>query len=119
MFHCGVPLIAPILCYTYPELITGEPLRAERQLADKVASGDATTEEILSLQRRIRHGRERLARAQKGLDELEYAEAPELGYLTTLTGSPFKIIRAEATLRNHGATYEYSGGGAVAFGGTP
>lgn len=119
LFHCGVPMIAPILCNTYPELRSGEPLRAHRELIRMASSGHASRDELESLRRRIRHAQERLDHAQKGLDELEYAEEPSLGYLSLFTGARFKMLRAEATLRNHGASYEYSGGGPVAFGGTP
>jgi hypothetical protein len=63
---------------------------------------------------RVQASRARLQRAQPGVAELDHAENPNLAYLTALTGARFTIMRAEAIMPNHGASYSYaddSGGG--------
>lgn len=109
LFHCGVPLASWYMCDDYLSLRGGVPRAALEDLARGTASGTASPDEIASMVRRVRQSRERLARARPGMEELGYAEAPWLGYLTALTGSRFVVLRAEATMRNQGADYAYRG----------
>lgn len=109
LFHCGVPVASWYMCDDYLSLRTGIPRAALQELAARAGSGSATPEEVAALVRRVRQSRERLGRAAPGMDELAQAEAPWLGYLTALTSSRFVVIRAEATMRNQGADYDYRG----------
>ncbi len=115
MFHCGVPVASWYMCDDYLSLRTGIPRAALEDLARVSSSSTASPDEIAGAVRRVRQSRERLGRADPGMDELANAEAPWLGYLTALTGSRFVVLRAEATMRNQGADYSYRGStGAVA-----
>lgn len=107
MFHCGVPLANRFMCDDYLALRTGIPAEAAGDLARLVASGNFTLRELQEHVRRVRQTSDRLNAAQPGMDELQSAQTPWLGFLTVLTGSRFHILRAEATLRNHGASYSY------------
>jgi len=108
MFHCGIPLVARLMCDDYFSLASGVPTAALRDLATGAASG-ADAREMASLVRRVRIAEERVSRAQPRMRELDYAEIPWLGALTLLTGSRFIVLQAEATLPNHGAPYVYRG----------
>ena len=55
----------------------------------------------------MRDGRARLQRANPGVAELDGAESPWLASLTAVTGARFLVLRAEATMPNHGAAYSY------------
>jgi hypothetical protein len=117
LFHCGVPIASQLLCNSYGELLSGVPLDLEERRALASARG-ADASELASMDERIEHQSERLQQAQAGLSELEYVEVPWMGYLMEDTGARFRVLRAEATLRNQGADYEYTddGGDEVASG---
>lgn len=107
LFHCAVPLVNRIMCDDIVSLKTGVPLAAVQHLATRTASGDASLDEITAMVERVRDGRDRLARANPGVGELDQAETPWLSYLTAVTGARFMVLRAEATMPNHGASYSY------------
>ena len=107
LFHCGVPLVNRIMCDDIVSLKTGVPLAAVQHLATRTASGDASLDEITAMVERVQDGRDRLARANPGVGELDSAETPWLSYLTAITGARFMVLRAEATMPNHGAPYSY------------
>jgi hypothetical protein len=107
LFHCAVPLVNRIMCDDIVSLKTGVPLEAVRELATRTASGGASPAEIAAMLERVRDGRARLQRASPGVAELDGAESPWLAYLTAVTGARFVILRAEATMPNHGAAYSY------------
>lgn len=105
MFHCGVPLVSRLMCDDYASLRTSIPNDALDELARATASGDR--EMITAAVRRLRINERRLDQAEPGMEELRAAEAPFVAWLFMLTGSRFKVLRAEATMRNHGAPYSY------------
>jgi hypothetical protein len=105
LFHCGVPLVSRLMCDDYGSLRTSIPEAALTDLAKATATGDRVL--IAGAVRRVRHSEERLDQAEPGMEELRAAEAPFVAWLFALTGSRFKVLRAEATLRNHGAPYSY------------
>jgi len=107
LFHCGIPLANWYMCDDYASLRSGIPMAALRDLARRSGSSTSDPNEIAELVRRVRHSRERLVRARPGMDELSQSQVPWLGYLTALTGSRFVVLRAEATMRNQGASYTY------------
>jgi hypothetical protein len=107
LFHCAVPLVNRIMCDDIVSLKTGVPLAAVQHLASRTASGDASLEEISAMIERVQDGRDRLARSSPGVSELDSAESPWLSYLTAVTGARFTVMRAEATMPNHGASYSY------------
>lgn len=107
LFHCGVPLANRFMCDDYIALRTGIPSEAAGDLARLVASGSYTPHELQEHVRRVRQTSDRLNAAQPGMDELQSAQTPWLGFITVLTGARFHILRAEATLQNHGASYAY------------
>jgi len=107
LFHCAVPLVNRIMCDDIASLQSGVPIAAVQHLAERTASGDASIEEISGIIERIQDGRDRLARANPGLAELDEAESPWLSYLTAITGARFIVLRAEAVMPNHGAPYSY------------
>jgi len=107
LFHCAVPLVNRIMCDDIVSLKTGVPVAAVQELAERTASGTASIEEISGMIERIQDGRDRLARANPGLAELDQAESPWLSYLTAITGARFMVLRAEAVMPNHGAPYSY------------
>ncbi|MEM9192878.1 MAG: TadE family protein [Myxococcota bacterium] len=102
LFHCGIPLAAQLLCDNYLELRSRVPAGAIREL-----SNARTQQEITGAVERLRHTQDRLNASQEGLDELAYAQTPFLGFLFSLTGSRFSLLRAEAQMRNQGAPYRY------------
>ncbi len=107
LFHCGVPLADRLLCDDYVSLRTGLPLGLRRELSDDMSGGAVDPDEIASLARRLRINQARLDSASPGMDELGQAESPWAGFLTVLSGARFHVLRAEATLRNQGASYDY------------
>jgi hypothetical protein len=108
LFHCGIPLVARLMCDDYFSLRTGVPTAAVADLTRAAARG-ADAQEMASHIRRVRIAEGRVARGQQGIRELDYAELPWVASLTALTGSRFVVLQAEATLRNHGAPYTYRG----------
>jgi len=108
LFHCGIPLVARLMCDDYFSLRGGIPTAAMTDLARAAARG-ADASEMASHIRRVRIAERRVARGQEGIRELDYAEIPWIAGLTALTGSRFVVLQAEATLRNHGAPYRYQG----------
>jgi len=107
LFHCGVPIAKRWMCDDYLSLNSRLALFQTSELGMRVAAGDASASDISAMRARIEHARDRLRRAQAGLDELDQAESPSLGYFTYLTGARFSVLRAEATMRNQGAPYTY------------
>jgi hypothetical protein len=103
LFHCGIPIAAHILCDRYLSLRTGISLDAVRRV---LTSGGNIRQSAAAIRTAMLE-QARVDRSQAGMDELGYAEMPELGFLTELGGSRFYVLRAEATLRNHGAPYRY------------
>jgi hypothetical protein len=88
------------------------------QALEQAQARGAPPERIQEIVTRIQHEEEYLSRVSPGASELEYAESPWMASVTGTSGARFLILRSEATLRNHGAPYEYSGGGGgVAMGG--
>ena len=108
LFHCGIPLVARLMCDDYFSIRGGIPTAAMTDLARAAARG-ADASEMASHIRRVRIAERRVARGQEGIRELDYAEIPWIAGLTALTGSRFVVLQAEATLRNHGAPYRYRG----------
>ena len=107
LFHCAVPLVNRIMCDDIISLKTGVPLAAAQHLMDVTTSGTASLDEISAAVDRVQSARDRLTRASPGVTELEQAESPSLAYLTAATGARFIVLRAEATMPNHGAPYSY------------
>ncbi len=107
LFHCGIPLANRYMCDDYASLATGIPIVQLRELQDTASSARATPEDVRNALSRVRTAQDRLERAQPGRHELNSAQTPWLAYLTILTGARFSILRAESTLRNHGAGYSY------------
>jgi len=103
LFHCGIPIAANIICDRYMSLRTGISLDAINRILSSGGGLDSTASAIQGAMVQ----QARVDRSQVGMDELAYAEMPELGFLTELSGSRFYVVRAEATLRNHGAPYRY------------
>lgn len=99
LFHCAVPLASMMMCDSYLALRTGIPVD---EIVDLIGGGG-----FFDAVEAARRRRERLERQEVGMDELQKAEIPWLGWLTLLTGSRFTTMRAEATLRIQGADYEY------------
>lgn len=108
LFHCAVPLVARVLCDDFMSLRSGTPTAALEDLRAATSRG-ASRDEIASIMRRVRHDYERLGRARAGMNELDEAETPWLGFVMTTRGNRFVVLRSEATLRNHGASYTYRG----------
>lgn len=109
LFHCGIPLVSRVMCDDMISIRSGIPIEQIRDLS--AAAGSGSPDRIAVQLDRIRTAEERLGRAQTGMDELERgAEAPWLSSLTLLTGARFVVMRAEATMPNQGADYEYAGG---------
>lgn len=107
LFHCAVPLVSRIMCDDILSLKTGVPAAAAEHLANVTSSGTASLDEITAAVERVQDARARLTRAEPGVSELEQAESPSLSYLTVATGARFIVLRAEATMPNHGAPYSY------------
>ncbi len=107
LFHCAVPLVNRIMCDDIISLKTGVPLAAAQHLMDVTSSGTASLDEISAAVDRVQSARDRLTRAEPGVSELEQAESPSLSFLTAATGARFIVLRAEATMPNHGAPYSY------------
>ena len=107
LFNCAVPLANRVMCDDIVSLKTGVPLEAIQHMASAIGHG-ASPGEIMRMVERVQAGRDRIRRARPGIAELDHAESPNLAYLTALTGARFSVMRAEATMPNHGASYSYA-----------
>lgn len=105
LFHCAVPIVNRFMCDSVPELYTGIPWS---DIADLATSVDgASPQELADQINHIQEETDRLESLAPSMRELEAAQAPWLMAFAALTGARFKVVRAEATLPNHGADYTY------------
>ncbi|MCC6877825.1 MAG: pilus assembly protein [Sandaracinaceae bacterium] len=107
LFHCGIPVANRIMCETYPTLRLGPAAAAVEETIRRIGSGGMSFDEAREAIGRIDTARRRHEDAEPALDELEAAGASDLMYLTWMTGSRFKVLRAEATMPLQYARYEY------------
>ncbi|MCS6799546.1 MAG: pilus assembly protein [Myxococcota bacterium] len=106
LFHCGVPIASRFMCDTFLDHLVGTSLAAAEDMV--VAARDGDLQALLAAHRRFRHARDRIQAADAGWREIQLgADSPGLGIAVHVTGARYAVLRAEATLRNHGARYEY------------
>ena len=108
LFHCGVPIVSKWMCHDYVELLKSVPEVILEQVVRRIAGDDVDRfNDLLARYRDVR-GRDSL---KNGMEELGFAEAPYLLWPLLTEDSRFTILRAEATIPNHGAAYTYNAGG--------
>ncbi|HEY8428460.1 MAG TPA: TadE/TadG family type IV pilus assembly protein [Sandaracinaceae bacterium] len=107
LFHCGVPLVNRMMCETYPTLRLGPAAAMAEGIIEDLMSGRVDEALTLERLRRLDEARRRHEEAQDAMRELEAAGADDLMYLTWLTGARFKVLRGEATMPVHAASYTY------------
>jgi hypothetical protein len=106
LYHCGIPIAARFMCDSFLDHLVGISLAAGEDLADAAASGDVNA--VIAANQRFRHASDRISAADPGWNEIERgADSPAMGAAVHAFGARYAVLRAEATLRNHGAHYEY------------
>ncbi len=106
-FHCGVPLINRLMCETYPTLRHGAVGALIEDVVRDVLSGRLSREAGQRRIERLRLSRDRHERDGPAAEELDSAANAEMLYLTSLSGSRYKLLQSEATMPMQGSRYEY------------
>lgn len=106
-FHCGVPLISRLMCESYPVLRNGDIGILVDNILRDVADGSLDWNTAQRRLERIQLSRQRHERDSSAAEELDNAASSELLYLTSLTGSRFKLLQGEATMPLQASRYDY------------
>lgn len=106
LFSCAVPIVNRLICDSMVAIMTGVPLEALKDFQETVSNEDSTFAQIQSAQHMLDTRRTRLDDGKPGYEELEEAAMPSLRYYTLL-GGRYYVLRGEAVMPNHGASYAY------------
>ncbi len=105
LFHCGVPIISGLICDDFYSLMSGLPLDFLKEVGSKAVSGDFTVSDVQAWNEQYKREKERLKDLEAPVAELTAAESPGLQLLGGR--ARFRILQAEASLPNQGASYAY------------
>lgn len=106
LFSCGVPIVNRLICDSMMSIMTGVPLDALKDFQETLSRPNVTFDEIQAAQQMLDARRSRLEVTKPGYKELDEAAMPSLRYYTLL-GGRYYVLRGEAVMPNHGASYAY------------